>query len=172
MPVRSEHAVFDRLVESNESNFSARDLLGNTRGRRPTPVARAYRGFHDGVFGHPENQAGPLPRVGLYAHIIPSGTYQISGPAEALRVNFRTATAQTPTKAAAGREPAGVLGDALRHAAGRRRRRARRRAPDAHASRTRHRARAVRRRILGLTGWRKSPHHQLSRCAVDSPRPR
>ena len=46
------------------------------------------------------------------------------------------------TKAAASREPAGVLGDALRHAAGRRRRRARRRAPDAHASRTRHRARA------------------------------
>ena len=41
------------------------------------------------------------------------------------------------TEAAAGREPAGVLGDALRHAAGRRRRRARRGAPDAHASRPR-----------------------------------
>ena len=49
-----------------------------------------------GFLATPENQAGPLPRVGLYAHIIPSGTYQISGPAEALRVNFRTAAARAP----------------------------------------------------------------------------
>ena len=36
--------------------------------RRPVKPGQ-NRDARDGVFGHPESQAGPLPRVGLYARV-------------------------------------------------------------------------------------------------------